>query len=105
MRCWRCLSGNKMSSSLYSVTYRVSYRVTYRVINHVTYHVKYRVSYRVSYRGTSLIRNSPPLGSYSGTLPRALWWSQGKEDVSYERSTPKPRDTAVAFLRPRHMLL
>ena len=27
------------------------------------------------YRGTSLIRNSGPLGPYSRTLPRALWWS------------------------------
>ena len=26
------------------------------------------------YRGTSLIRNSRPLGPYSKTLHRALWW-------------------------------
>ena len=26
------------------------------------------------YRGTSLIRNSAPLGPYNGTMPRALWW-------------------------------
>ena len=26
-------------------------------------------------RGTSLIRNSPFLGSYSRPMPRALWWS------------------------------
>jgi len=26
------------------------------------------------YRGTSLIRNSAPLGPYSRTMPRALWW-------------------------------
>ena len=26
------------------------------------------------YRGTSLIRNSDPLGPYSRTMPRALWW-------------------------------
>ena len=25
-------------------------------------------------RGTSLIRNSAPLGPYSRTMPRALWW-------------------------------
>ena len=25
------------------------------------------------YRGTSLIRNQPPLGTYSRTKPRALW--------------------------------
>ena len=30
---------------------------------------------RCPYRGTSLIRNSPPLGPYSRTKPRALWWS------------------------------
>ena len=30
-----------------------------------------------SYRGTSLIRNSAPLGPYSRTMPRALWWSEG----------------------------
>jgi hypothetical protein len=27
------------------------------------------------YRGTSLIRNSAPLGPYSKAVPRALWWS------------------------------
>ena len=27
------------------------------------------------YRGTSLIRNSNPLGPYSRVMPRALWWS------------------------------
>ena len=27
------------------------------------------------YRGTSLIRNSAPLGPYSTNRPRALWWS------------------------------
>ena len=30
-----------------------------------------------SYRETSLIRNSAPLGPYSRTMPRALWWSLG----------------------------
>ena len=29
------------------------------------------------YRGTSLIRNSAPLGPYSRNMPRALWWSYG----------------------------
>ena len=29
----------------------------------------------VPYRGTSLRRNSGPLGTYSRTMPRALWWS------------------------------
>ena len=27
------------------------------------------------YRGTSLMRDSAPLGPYSRTMPRALWWS------------------------------
>ena len=27
------------------------------------------------YRGTSLIRNRPPLGLYSVTKHKALWWS------------------------------
>ena len=27
------------------------------------------------YRGTSLIKNSPPLGPHSRAMPRALWWS------------------------------
>jgi len=29
------------------------------------------------YRGTSLIRKSAPLGPYSRSIPRALWWSWG----------------------------
>jgi len=29
----------------------------------------------IDHRGTSLIRNCPPLGPYSRTMPRALWWS------------------------------
>ena len=27
------------------------------------------------YRGTWLIRNNPPLGPFSRTMPRAIWWS------------------------------
>ena len=27
------------------------------------------------YRGTSIIRNSAPLGPYSRNMPKALWWS------------------------------
>ena len=30
---------------------------------------------RTPYRGTSLIRNTSLLGSYSTTIPRVLWWS------------------------------
>ena len=33
------------------------------------------------YRGTSLIRNRPPLGPYSRTMPRALWWSYGGREI------------------------
>ena len=41
------------------------------------------------YRGTSLIRNAPPSGPYSRTIPRVLWWSQrGGGTASYERGTP-----------------
>jgi len=29
----------------------------------------------IPYRGTSLIRNRAPLGTYSRTVPRALWKS------------------------------
>jgi len=31
----------------------------------------------VDYRGTSRIRNSAPLGPYSRSMSRALWWSLG----------------------------
>ena len=34
-------------------------------------------NFPIWYRGTSLIRNSAPLGPYSGTMPRALWWPWG----------------------------
>ena len=36
-----------------------------------------RVSLRVNsiYRGTSLVRNTPPVGPYSSPMPRHLWWS------------------------------
>jgi len=37
-----------------------------------------------AYRGTSLIRNSPPLGPYSRTMSRVLWRSWGGGG-SYER--------------------
>jgi len=30
-----------------------------------------------AYSGTSLIRNSAPLGPYRGPMPRALWWFLG----------------------------
>ena len=32
----------------------------------------------LAYRGTSLIRNSNPLGPYSRTMPRALWRPLGE---------------------------
>ena len=40
------------------------------------------------YRGTSLIRKRAPLGPYSGTMQRALRWSQRGGAVSFERGTP-----------------
>jgi len=33
--------------------------------------------HEIKYRGTSLMRNCPPLGPYSRTMPRALRWSWG----------------------------
>ena len=42
-------------------------------------------------RGTSLIRNSDPLGPYSRTIPTALRWSWWGGAVSYERGTPVPQ--------------
>ena len=47
------------------------------------------------YRGTSLIRNTPLLGPYSGIIPRVLWWSYGGWAVSYERGTPVPKVAAA----------
>jgi len=40
-------------------------------------HVEFRTPLSSEYRGTSLIRNRTPLGSYSRTMPRVLWWSYG----------------------------
>ena len=39
-------------------------------------------------RGSSHIRNSAPLGPYSGTMTRALWKPWGGGAVSYERGNP-----------------
>jgi hypothetical protein len=33
------------------------------------------IGIRMDYRGNSLIRNIAPIGPYSRTMPRALWWS------------------------------
>ena len=43
----------------------------------------------LEFRGTSLIRNSRPLGPYNRTTSRALRWSQGGGVVSYERGVPE----------------
>ena len=45
-----------------------------------------------SYRGTSLIRNSAPLGPYSRNTPRPLMVVQVRGAVYYERGTPVLRD-------------
>jgi len=43
-------------------------------------HVSARADWRKArYRGTSLIRNSTPLGPYGRPMPRALWRSWGGE--------------------------
>ena len=39
-------------------------------------------------RGTSSIRNSARLGTYSRTMPRAVWWALGGGAVFCERGTP-----------------
>ena len=48
--------------------------------------------YILHYRGTSLIRNSAPLGPYSRNMPRALGGGGG----SYERGTPVEGSTMNA---------
>ena len=45
-------------------------------------------------RGTSLIRNTPLLGPYSGPITRVVWWSYGRGAVSYERGTPVQQEDA-----------
>ena len=40
------------------------------------FHVQY--SLERGYRGTSLMKNSAPLGPYNRTMPRALRWAQGR---------------------------
>jgi len=37
----------------------------------------YRSFIGIKYRGTSLIRNSAPLGTYGSNMPRALWRPSG----------------------------
>jgi hypothetical protein len=55
------------------------------------------------YRGTLLMRNRPPLGPYSGEMPRALWRPKGEGAVSYERGTPvlpvRPARAAVGRIQ------
>ena len=45
-------------------------------------------SLAASIQGFSLIRNDPPVGLYSTTIPRALWWPSGEGAISSERGTP-----------------
>ena len=59
-----------------------------------------------AYRGTSLIRNSAPLGTYSWAVPRAIWRCYGEvsylmsEAPLYGRPMPGPYGgpRGVAFL-------
>jgi hypothetical protein len=37
--------------------------------------IRHHYPYSRPHGGTSLIRNSAPLGSYSRNMPMALWWS------------------------------
>ena len=37
--------------------------------------LRFRDSGATVYRGTSLIRNTPPLGPYSRIITRVIWWS------------------------------
>ena len=51
------------------------------------------------YRGTSLIRNSAPVGPYSRTIPRALWWSQGVEPFLMSEAPLYSRLSLASTLR------
>ena len=53
--------------------------LTGRSYRRATRHHLERESFRVECRGTSLMRNSDPLGPYCRTMPRALWWPWGGE--------------------------
>ena len=46
--------------------------------------------YSIEYGGTSRIKNSASLGSYSRTMPRALWWSLGRCHSSRARYSCNP---------------
>ena len=59
-------------------------------------------------KGTSLIRNSPPLGPYCGTLHIALWWPWGRgllllSEVPLQ-GEPSLTQTEVPVLRHAHHL-
>ena len=47
------------------------------VLLHVYFNITHRtlLDYESPYRGTSLMRKRTPLGPYSRTMPRGLWWS------------------------------
>ena len=45
----------------------------------VWHHLRHRKV--MEYRGTSLMRKRPPLGPYMRAIPRALWWSCGRQVV------------------------
>ena len=57
-------------------------------------------------RGTSLIRNSAPLGPYGRNMPKALWWSWGdwmflmSEAPLYTQglATPLPSEEGTVFV-------
>ena len=61
----------------------------FRALNapRVRYLIRRKPPISLRYRGTSLIRKHVPVGPYSRTMPRALWWSQGGGALSYVRGT------------------
>ena len=54
------------------------------------------------FRGTSVIRNSAPLGRYSRTMPRALWWSQGGSCFSCARCPCRNKRTPLPLAHLRN---
>jgi hypothetical protein len=54
------------------------------------------------YKGTSLTRNSTPLGPYSRTI-WALWWPLGGGGYSYEQGTPVCTPTTDSERRGNHL--
>jgi len=52
-------------------------RTAFKTLATSSARVRRKGAIRRPYRGTSLIRNSAPLGTFSRNMPRALWWPLG----------------------------